>query len=150
MSRKAPFISRKYPLGDWGNARTEDNIFFDEETNDWENEKEKSIALLSDMLSELLVWLSEGNLSSAKYRSCLFRKSIALIWCMRPDLFDNRSLREISSMGGVSVSVASLSKHVTSFTERFGRFHNGTKSDEAKEKYSDATRAYHSRGKKKQ
>ena len=100
MSRKAPFISRKYALGDWGNAKYEDDFFFDEETKEWANDTDKAMTLLSEMLGEMLVWLSEGNMQSKGYKECIARKSIALVWCMRPDLLQNRSLREISKMGG--------------------------------------------------
>jgi hypothetical protein len=150
MSRKAPFISRKYALGDWGNAKYEDNFFFDEETKEWSNDTDKAMTLLSEMLGEMLVWLSEGNMQSKGYKECIARKSIALVWCMRPDLLQNRSLREISKMGGVSFTPASLSKHVAFFTEKFGRFHNGTKSDEAKENYKVSAKLSHKRRKQSQ
>ena len=150
MSRKAPFISRKYALGDWGNAKYEDDFFFDEETKEWANDTDKAMTLLSEMLGEMLVWLSEGNMQSKGYKECIARKSIALVWCMRPDLLQNRSLREISKMGGVSFTPASLSKHVAFFTEKFGRFHNGTKSDEAKENYKASAKLSHKRRKQSQ
>lgn len=145
MKRKAPFISRKYALGDWGEAKCEDNFFFDEEVKEWDNDTEKSLALLSEMLGEVLTWLSEGNIQGRGYKECIARKSIALVWCMRPDLFQNKSLREISKMGGVCFTPASISKHVTYFTERFGRFHNGTKSDQAKENYKMSAKLSHER-----
>lgn len=147
MSRKAPFITRKYALGDWGNAKCEDNFFFDEDTSEWSDQTDKSMALLSEMLSEILAWLSEGNLQSKGYKECVARKSIALVWCMRPDLLENRSLREISKMGGVCFSPASLSKHVAFFTEKFGRYHNGTKSDEAKANYKLSAKLSHQKRK---
>jgi hypothetical protein len=150
MSRKAPFISRKYALGDWGNAKYEDNFFFDEETNEWSNDTDKAMTLLSEMLGEMFVWLSEGNMQSKGYKECVARKSIAMVWCMRPDLLQNKSLRQISKMGGVSFTPASLSKHVAFFTEKFGRFHNGTKSDEAKENYKASAKLSHKRRKQSQ
>ena len=147
MSRKAPFISRKYALGDWGTAKYEDNFFFDEVTKEWEGESDKALLLLSEMLSEIFQWLSEGNLNSKGYKECVARKTIAMVWCMRPDLFQNKSLREISKMGGVGFTPASLSKHVTFFTEKFGRFHNGTKSDEAKQNYKQSALEAHAKRK---
>lgn len=143
MSHKAPFISRKYPLGDWGNAKFEDDFFFDENTKEWDNESDKAMALLSELLSELLVWLSEGNMNSRGYKECIARKTIAFIWCMRPDLLDNQSLREIAKRRGVGFTPASISKHVAFFTEKFGRFHNGTKSEQAKQSYKESTTMYH-------
>ena len=150
MSRKLPFISRKYGLRDWGTAKFEDDFFFDESTNEWSNESDKAFALLSEALGQILSWLSDGNMKSKGYKDCVAKKAIALVWCMRPDLLGNRSLREISRMGGVSVTPASLSKHVAFFTEEFGRFHNGTKSDTAKEKYRDSAIKSHRKRKKAQ
>ena len=147
MSRKAPFISRKHALGDWGTAKYDDNFFFDEVTKEWEEESDKAMALLSEMLSEIFQWLSDGNMHDKRYTDCISRKTIALIWCMRPDLFENKSLREISRMSGVGFSVASISKHATYFTEKFGRFHNGTKSDDAKRNYRDSAYAMHAKRK---
>lgn len=148
MSRKAPFISRKYALGDWGNAKYEDDFFFDEETKEWASESDKAVAILSEALGEMLTWLSDGNMKSKGYKDCVAKKTIALVWCMRPDLLGNKSLREISSLGGVAVTPASLSKHVAYFTQQFGRFHNGTKSDDAKEKYRDSAIKSHKKRKR--
>ena len=148
MSRKAPFISRKYALGDWGKAKYEDNFNFDENTEEWEHESDKALYLLAEMLGELLVWLSDGNMKGKGYKECIARKTIAMIWCMRPDLFNNRSLREISRQGGVMLTPASLSKHVTFFTDKFGRFHTGTKSEEAKENYRKSAKKIHARKRK--
>ena len=142
MKRK-PFISRRYALGDWGTAEFKENFLFDEETTEWASEQDKSVALLSEALGEILAWLSEGSLKSKGYKECVAKKTIALVWCMRPDLLENRSLREIAKMGGVSVTPASISKHVAFFTDKFGRFHNGTKSDEAKEKYRNSAKHSH-------
>ena len=143
VKKKAPFISRKYALGDWGNAKCEDNFYFDEPTSEWEQESDKAVMLLGEMLGEILTWLSEGNMNGKGYKECVAKKTIAFVWCMRPDLYGNRSLREISKLGGVQFTPASISKHVAFFTERFGRFHNGTKSEEAKESYKKSTTAYH-------
>lgn len=144
MSRQAPWISRKYPLGDWGNAKYEDDHHFDD-PEDAEINEGRTMTLLADALGEILIWLSDGNMKSKGYKDCVFRKTIALVWCMRPDLYENKSLREISRMGGVSMSPASLSKHVSHFTETFGRYHNGTKSDEAKKNYSKSATIAHRR-----
>lgn len=149
MKRKAPFISRKHPLGDWGAARYEDNFFFDEDVNEWKDDTHKSICLIGELLGEVLGWLSEGNPNAKGFKDCMFRKSIALVWCIRPDLFKNKSLRELSRMGGVGVTPASLSKHVAYFTERFGRFHNGTKTEEAKKSYSASAKRVHNQKKLK-
>ena len=143
MSKKAPFISRKYALGDWGNAKYEDNFYFDENTTDWHQESDKAVELLGEMLAELFTWLAEGNMDSRGYKECVARKTIALVWCMRPDILENQSLREIAKRRGVLFTPASLSKHTAYFTAKFGRFHNGTKSDEAKESYQKSTKQYH-------
>ena len=137
------FISRAYSLGDWGANKYNDNFYFDESTDEWEDEKAKSLALLSEALGEILAWISEGSINSKNYKDKVFRKTIAMIWCMRPDLLDNSSLRALSKRGGVGLSHASISKNVAMFTNAFGRFHNGTKTDEAKLKYSKITKRYH-------
>ena len=140
---KKPFISRAHPIGDWGANKYEENFFFDEDTESWECEKEKAIALLSDMLGEILAWLCEGSIDSDTYREKVFRKTIAMVWCMRPDILGNHSLRSLSKRGGIKLTHASISKNVAMFTNAFGRFHNGTKTDEAKQKYSEITKRYH-------
>lgn len=137
------FISRAKPLGDWGNNKYEDDFYFDENTEHWEQEKDKSLELLSEMLSQILAWLCEGTMDAETYKEKVFRKTLALIWCMRPDLLGNQSLRQLSKRRGVGLTHASISKNVAMFTNAFGRFHNGTKSDEAKERYSQITKQYH-------
>jgi len=146
-AKKKSFISRAYPVGDWGANKFEDDFYFDEDTEEWQEEREKALALLSQMLSQILAWLCEGSMDHETYKERVFRKTIAFIWCMRPDLLGNQSLRNLAKRGGVKLSHASISKNVAMFTNAFGRFHNGTKSDEAKQKYSEITKRYHQKQK---
>lgn len=134
-------------MGDWGNNKYEENFYFDEDTEQWEQEKDKSLQLLSEMLSQILAWLCEGSMDAETYREKVFRKTIAFVWCLRPDLLGNNSLRSLSKRRGINLTHASISKNVAMFTNAFGRFHNGTKSDEAKQKYSEITKRYHKRQK---
>jgi len=144
---KKPFISRAYPIGDWGANKHEDNFYFDEDTEEWESEKDKSFVILSEMLGEILAWLCEGSIEAETYKEKVFRKTIAMVWCMRPDLLKNYSLRTLSKKRGVGLTHASISKNVAMFTNTFGRFQNGTKTDKAKQKYSEITRMYHKKQK---
>lgn len=150
--KKLSFISRKYPASDNKvNQETIDrqyeDFLFDEPTDIWEDEKEKAFAILSEMLREILSWLCEGSIDSKCYKDKVFRKTLAMVWCMRPDILENNSLRSLAKRGGVNLTHASISKNVSMFTNAFGRFHNGTKSDEAKAKYSKITKMYHKKQK---
>jgi len=141
--KKKRLFSRAHHLGDWGNNKYDEDFFFDEASETWQDEREKSFVLLADMLGEILTWICEGSIDSPNYKEKVFRKTIALVWCMRPDILGNNSLRSLSKKRGVGLSFASISKNVAMFTNAFGRFHNGTKTDEAKQKYSKITKRYH-------
>jgi hypothetical protein len=142
MSNRKPFISRANPVGDWGEAKVED-LYYDETTNHWEDEKDKSFELLGDMLGELLHWLIQGNQEGVDYRMLVFRKTIAFVWCIRPDLLGNKSLRNLAKCKGIDISVASLSRHTAQITKDFGRLHSGHKTESARKKYAKASRDRH-------
>lgn len=116
--------------------------YFDEETDNWQDEREKTVCLLSECLGEVLGWLVKGQPSNKQWQESVARKTIAMIWAMRPDLLGNRSLRELCRMAGVNVTASSLSFHVSTFTKRFGHFHRGTKSDRARKAYSAARQRF--------
>ena len=130
-------------------ASEDDFRHFDEESEVWADEKEKTVELLSSALAEILAWLVKGKQNHKKWQESVARKTLAMVWAMRPDLLGNKSLRELCNMTGIHVSAPSISFHVSAFTKRFGHFHRGTKSDEARKAYSEARKRVVASGKGK-
>lgn len=143
---KLPFMSREYGhvLDDINSVETQLE-FYDEDTQYWTDEKDKSFGLLGEMLGEILHWLVKGNQDGDDYRMLIFRKTIALCWCIRPDLLGNQSLRTLAKRKGINISVASLSRHTAQITKDYGYFHSGHKTVETKSKYSKASRKRHAK-----
>ena len=124
------------------NDHSEDDVFFDETTEEWRDEHHKTLALMADALGDIMGWLVSGSPTRTGWHLCVFRKTLALVWCLRPDLLGNKSLPELGKMKGVKSKVNALSNHVALFTEEFGRYHGGTKSVRAKQAYKQARKEY--------
>ena len=75
---------------------------------------------MGEVLREMLTWLTMGDVNSAGYGQTLMRKTIAMCWVMRPDLFGGLALSEIAKSKGVNVYKQSLSKQAIKFSEKFG------------------------------
>ena len=101
----------------------------------WEDERERNMMMLSDLLGGLLEWLTRGNMNAKGWHLCVFRKTIAMVWAMRPDLLENQSLRQMAKQKGVAANFTTLSYHVKAITDEYGHFHHGTKGERAKESY---------------
>ena len=69
------------------------------------------VAQMGEVLREMLTWLTMGDVNSASYGQTLMRKTIAMCWVLRPELFGGMALSEIAKAKGVNVYKQSLSKH---------------------------------------
>jgi hypothetical protein len=119
-----------------------DGVHFDEieeEKGDW---REENIDALAEALREILTWLVAGRRGDKDWAKSVFRKTIAMVWAMRPDLLDNKSLRSLSKERGIGTRTVTLSYHVSAFTKKFGFFHRGTRSPTARKKDSVARKKY--------
>ena len=75
---------------------------------------------MGEILREMLTWLTMGDVNSASYGKTLMRKTIAMCWVLRPELFAGLALSEIAQSKGVNVYKQSLSKQAIKFSEKFG------------------------------
>ena len=78
-----------------------------------------SVQQLGEVLREMLTWLTMGDVNSASYGQTLMRKTIAICWVLRPELFNGLALSEIAKSKGVNVYKQSLSKQAIKFSEKF-------------------------------
>ena len=74
---------------------------------------------MGEVLREMLTWLTMGDVNSASYGQTLMRKTIAMCWVLRPELFNGLALSEIAKAKGVNVYKQSLSKQAIKFSEKF-------------------------------
>ena len=77
------------------------------------------VAQMGEVLREMLTWLTMGDVNSASYGQTLMRKTIAMCWVLRPELFEGMALSEIAKAKGVNVYKQSLSKQAIKFSEKF-------------------------------
>lgn len=75
---------------------------------------------LGEILREVITWLVQGDKESAGYGKTVMRKTIAMSWVLRPELFNGEPLSEIAKKEGINVYKQSLSKQAIRFSERFG------------------------------
>mgnify|MGYP003152540422 CR=1 FL=1 len=75
---------------------------------------------LGEILREVITWLVQGDQGSAGYGKTVMRKTIAMSWVLRPELFNGEPLSEIAKKEGINVYKQSLSKQAIRFSERFG------------------------------
>lgn len=74
---------------------------------------------LGEILRELLVWLSMGDLNCPRYKDTVLRKVIAMCWVLRPELYNGLALADICKKKGVNMHRQSLSKQAINFSKRF-------------------------------
>lgn len=75
---------------------------------------------LADTLREILTWLTMGDIQNPAYGQTVMRKTIAMCWVMRPELFQGKALSEIAKASGIKVYKQSLSKQAIKFSQKFG------------------------------
>ena len=78
------------------------------------------IQKMAEALREMLVWLTMGDLNSASYGQTVLRKTIAMCWVLRPEVFDGMALSKIAKSQGINVNKQALSKQAIRFAEKFG------------------------------
>lgn len=74
---------------------------------------------LGELLREVLVWLTMGDLNSNRYKDTVLRKVIAMCWVLRPELFNGIALADIAEKKGIKMHRQSLSKQAINFSKRF-------------------------------
>lgn len=94
---------------------------------------DKSWAVLA--IGELLDWLygQKGEHATGEKRraNAMTARLYAMLWCVRPELFDGITLRELADK--TNISKTQLSAWVVSFTERFAFACRAARAHEAKE-----------------
>lgn len=75
---------------------------------------------LAEALREMLTWLTMGDIQNPAYGQTVMRKTIAMCWVMRPELFEGKALSEIAKAKGIKVYKQSLSKQAIKFSQKFG------------------------------
>ena len=78
------------------------------------------IEVLAEALREILVWLTMGDLNSSSYGQTVLRKTIAMCWVLRPEVFNGLALSKIANSKGINVNKQALSKQAIRFAEKFG------------------------------
>lgn len=108
------------------------DIYFDEEG------QESALTIMGHLLREILYWLTEGNRNRGGYATTVARKTIAMAWVLRPEIFDGASLTAICAAKGIDLNPKAFSVYATQFSDRFGIRHAGQKTPEARIKYAAA------------
>ena len=108
------------------------NIFFDEEG------QESALTIISDILRELIYWMTDGNRNRRGYSDTVARRVIAMAWVLRPEIFEGNSLTQICKANGIRMNPKAFSVYATQFADRYGIRHPGMKTPEARVKYARA------------
>lgn len=74
---------------------------------------------LGELLREVLIWLSMGDLNSQRYKDTVVRKVISMCWVLRPEIFNGMPLSDIATKKGIGMHRQSLSKQAINFSKRF-------------------------------
>ena len=75
--------------------------------------------MLGEALREILFWLTMGDINSSNYGQTVMRKTIAMCWVLRPEVFHGMALSEIAKSKGVNTYKQTLSKQAIKFAEKF-------------------------------
>jgi hypothetical protein len=75
---------------------------------------------MAEALREMLTWLTMGDLNTATYGQTVLRKTIAMCWVLRPEVFNGLALSRIAKSKGINVNKQALSKQAIKFAEKFG------------------------------
>lgn len=97
-----------------------DNVDKNLKENDQEFCDPDQIKQMAEALREMLVWLTMGDLNSATYGQTVLRKTIAMCWVLRPEVFDGLALSRIAKSKGINLNKQALSKQAIKFAEKFG------------------------------
>lgn len=94
---------------------------YDELDSDIENQnfEPEKVEELGEILREVLTWLIMGDKNSEGYGKTVMRKTIAMCWVLRPELFDGDPLSDIAKKKGINVFKQSLSKQAINFSQKF-------------------------------
>ena len=79
----------------------------------------EEVQKMGEVLREVLTWLCMGDKNSEGYGKTVMRKTIAMCWVLRPELFDGEALSEIAKKKGINVFKQSLSKQAINFSKKF-------------------------------
>lgn len=108
-----------------------------------EPEEEPQASGGAEMLGKVMVEVFRGRGRSKLDYAAAFNRFIALVWVIRPDLLDGKSLMILADE--VGITRAALSKNATAFSDLLGGYRNGAqKSQAARESYREVQMGHES------
>ena len=131
MSKHSPLhpFNEEYVENPFSEEATQFDYGEEEQTVDPDQVRE-----LGEALREVMTWLVMGDRDSKGYGQTVMRKTIAMVWVLRPELFDGKPLSTIAREKGVNVYKQSLRRQAIKFAERFGVKGRGQRKRYAKAK----------------